>query len=108
MASERAPSVDRRIEEALQDLQARIRHQFPSALFRVGVGEDDPEIVQLVAIVDVDDTDPVLDVVVDRVLDLQEQGLPIFVVTERPIERTATLRDAMRAARPDAVPALPS
>jgi hypothetical protein len=108
MATERAPFIDGRVEEALQELQARIRQQYPSVLFRVGVGEDDPEIVQLVAIVDVDDTDPVLDVVIDRVLDLQEHGLPIFVVTERPNERTAALREAMRGARPDAVPATPS
>jgi hypothetical protein len=108
MASERVPSIDGRIEEALQDLQARIRQQYPSVLFRVGVGEEDPEIVQLVAIVDVDDTDPVLDVVIDRVLDLQEHGLPIFVVTERPLDRTTALRERMRADRPDAIPALPS
>jgi hypothetical protein len=58
-----------------------------------------------VAIVDVDDTDPVLDVVMDRVLGLQEQGLPVFLVTERPLERIVALQEAMRVARSAALEA---
>jgi hypothetical protein len=81
------------MDGAIQELAATIEQQYPEASFRVSRGEDDAAIVQLVAIVDVEDTEPVLDLVIDRVLDLQDAGLPIFVVTERPLERTLALRE---------------
>jgi hypothetical protein len=102
MSAEPVHSPDARVDAALGDLRASILKRYPDARFRVSGGEDDPAIVQLVATVDVDDTDQVLDVVMDRVLDLQEQGLPIFVVTERPVERTFRLLEAARTARANA------
>ena len=96
MSAEPLHSPDALVEAALGHLRASILERYPDAQFRVMSGEDDPEIVQLVATVDVDDTDPVLDVVIDQVLDLQERGLPIFVVTERPVERTLRLVEAAR------------
>ena len=87
------------VQAALAELKTLIRQQYPEAHFRVGQGEDDPPIIQLVTTVDVDDTEPVLDLVVDRLLDLQAEGLPIFVVTERPIARTLALVNAGRAVR---------
>lgn len=98
MSAEPVHMPDARVEAALGDLRASILERYPDARFRVTEGEDDPAIVQLVATVNVDDTDQVLDVVMERVLDLQEQGLPIFVVTERPIERTLRLLEAARTA----------
>lgn len=96
MSAESAHMPDPRVDGALRALRASILERYPEARFRVTGGEDDPAIVQVVATVNVDDTDQVLDVVMERVLDLQEQGLPIFVVTERPIERTVRLLEAAR------------
>jgi hypothetical protein len=85
--------LDPRMQTALDELAAIISQHYPEAAFRVSCGEDDPTIVQLVAIVDVEDTDPVLDVVMDRMLELHDEDLLVFVVTERPIERTIAMRD---------------
>jgi hypothetical protein len=50
-------------------------------------GEDPPG-VRLQAIVDIDDTDEVMDLVMDALDDIQvERGLPVYVVTEQPLER---------------------
>lgn len=98
MSAEFSPSPDARVEAALGELRASILERYPDARFRVTVGEDDTAIVQLVATVDVDDTDQVHDVVMDRVLRLQDKGFPIFVVTERPIERTIRLIETARLA----------
>ena len=43
-----------------------IGQHYPEASFRVSYGEDDSTIVQLVGVVDIEDTDPVLDVVMDE------------------------------------------
>jgi len=49
-----------------------------------------PNIVHLYAEVDVEDTDEVLDVVIDRLVDMQaEEGLPIFVIPVQTPERIA-------------------
>jgi hypothetical protein len=51
---------------------------------------DDPEGIYLDAGVDVDDTDDVMDVIVDRLLELQvEEQLPVYVVLTRTLERIA-------------------
>jgi len=45
--------------------------------------------------VDVEDTDEVVDVFMDRLLEMEiEEGLPVYVIPIRPIER------AVRASRP--------
>jgi hypothetical protein len=89
---------------AIEELAATIKQAYPEASFRISRGEDDAAIVQLVAVVDLEDTEPVLDLVMDRVLDLQDAGLPIFVVTERPRERTLALRETAHAQRRMVVP----
>jgi phosphoglycolate phosphatase-like HAD superfamily hydrolase len=96
--------IDPSMHAALNELQDMIHRRYPEACFRVGQGEDDPSIVQLVAVVDVEDTDQVLDVVIDRLLDLHAEGLPIFVVTERPRERTVAMLDAARHQKGVAAP----
>lgn len=82
---------DPRIQRAVSELEALIRDRFPSATFVVTRG-DDPEGVYLDAIVDLDDPDPVMDVVVGRLLALQiDEGLPVHVVPLRTTEREAAL-----------------
>jgi hypothetical protein len=105
MKTEPALSLDPRMQAALEELEATIRRHYPDARFRVSRGEDDPAIVQLITIVDIEDTDPVLDVVIERVLELQAEELPIFVVTERPPERTMAMVNAARAMYKAGIPA---
>ena len=86
---------DPRIREALAELQNLILDRYPDASFTVSEG-DDPTGVYLRATVDVEDLDEVLDVVIDRLLDLQiRERLPVYVIPVRPLERTvAELRRA--------------
>lgn len=94
------PSSDIKLQAALDELRAIIRRHYPEADFDVTRGLDDPAIVELVAIVDVDEPDCVLDLVIDRQMELQiEDGLPIFVVTERSPERVAAMHATGAAAR---------
>jgi beta-phosphoglucomutase-like phosphatase (HAD superfamily) len=95
--SEPTLDLDPTVGAALEELAAAIGQHYPDARFRISRGEDDPAIVQLIAVVDLDDTDAVHDVVTERVLKLQEQGLPICVVTERPLERTIAMHEAAHA-----------
>jgi hypothetical protein len=87
------------VRSAIEELAAIIKRQYPEASFRISRGEDDPAIVQLVAIVDVDDTDDVLNLVMPQLLDLHDQDLPVFVVTERPPERMAAMWKAITVQR---------
>jgi len=74
---------------ALEELKGIIQSHYPEASFQVSHSPEEPEIVHLQAIVDVDDQDDVLDLVVDRMMELQiEEDLPIFVIPVRPLEST--------------------
>jgi hypothetical protein len=94
------PSQDSIIQQAAEELQAMIRARFPSARFTLGRGED-PEGIYLDAEVDSDDPDEVMDLIVDRLLELQiEEGLPIHVVPLRTPERRQQLIRRQAATRP--------
>jgi hypothetical protein len=72
-----------RMQAALAELQGLIQQAYPTATFAVALGED-PEGLYVLATVDVDDTDAVVDVYIDRLLTLQiDDGLPIYVVPLR-------------------------
>lgn len=76
-----------RMDAAIRELQERILEQFPEATFVVESGSD-PEGLYLVATIDIADTDEVIDLVGDRLVDLQvDERLPIYVIPLRPIER---------------------
>ena len=104
MTIEPGLDLDSNVHAALEELAAIISQNYPEARFRVSRGEDDPTIVQLVATVDVEDTDVVLDVVMERLLELQANELPVFVVTERPVERTIAMVEAAQAQKRGTVP----
>lgn len=87
MTNEGARSADPRVDAAVAELQGMIQARYPSATFVVAPGED-PEGTYITATVDVDDTDDVFDVVVERLLALQvEEGIPVHVLPVRPVER---------------------
>jgi hypothetical protein len=91
--------TDPRMQAAVTELQELIQTHYPGTTFTVGEAED-PDGVYLRAIVDVDDTDEVTEVFIDRMIDLQvEDGLPIYVVPVRTLERVAALRQQQREER---------
>ena len=78
---------DPRIRAAIDELRDLINHHYPAAFFAVSRGED-PDGIYLTPTVDVEDLDEVADVFSARLVEMQvEEGLPIYVVPEWPIER---------------------
>lgn len=72
-------SYDIRVCEALVELTAVIVKHYPAAQFVVSQGSDPPGLY-LRPIVSADEAEDVLDLVMDRLLDLQvEDGLPLYV-----------------------------
>lgn len=94
-----------RMEDALRELQGLITARFPQAAFVVEEGLD-PEGIYLVTTVDIADTDEVIAVVGDRLVELQvDEGLPVYVTPLRPIERVlAELREREMATPPSPLP----
>jgi hypothetical protein len=94
MSQERAIPLTSAMEKAINELQGRISERFPQASFVVEEGFD-PKGIYLVTTVDIADTDEVIDVVGDRLVELQvDEGLPIYVTPLRPIQRViAELRE---------------
>jgi hypothetical protein len=82
------------MEEAVHELKGVITKRFPQATVVIEEGAD-PQGIYLVTTVDIADTDEVIDLVGDRLVELQvEEGLPIYVTPLRPIERVvAQLRE---------------
>lgn len=80
---------DPRMGAAVTEMQDVIRSRFPTTTFTVG-DAGDPEGVYVGALVDVEDTDDVIELILDRLVDLQvTEGLPIYVVSVRTPERIA-------------------
>jgi hypothetical protein len=80
---------DPRIKAAMVELQALIQHHYPAAIFRETVGED-PEGAYLIVTIDVEDTDDVIEVYIERLLELQiDEGLSIYVIPVRPLDRVS-------------------
>ena len=76
-----------RLQEAIDELKGLITAHFSQVAFVVEEGFD-PEGVYLVTTVDIADTDEVIAVVGDRLVELQaDEGLPIYVTPLRPIDR---------------------
>jgi hypothetical protein len=83
--------TDPRIQEALTELREMIRSRWPSAVFVTEHGFD-PEGIYLIATVDVEDTDVVMNEIIDRLVDMQvEEGLPVYVHVQPPQQSQAHL-----------------
>ena len=97
---------DPRVQAALVELQGRIRARYPEARFAVFTGED-PDGVYLRATVDVEDTDEVMDVLIERLIALEvDEGLPLYVRAVRPLLRVAE-QLAARTVQPGVAPLPP-
>lgn len=94
MDGQRAMTIDSQTHDAITEIETLIRAQYPSAVFTITKGED-PAGTYLIAAVDVDDPDKVVDIFIDRLLQMQiGQGLPLYVIPLRTAERNAKLADA--------------
>ena len=81
MSVEQAIDVAPRMHEALEELKDLVRQRYPDATFRVALSPENPQTVLLKPVIDVVDRDDVMDVVIDRLVELQAtEQLPLFVV----------------------------
>ena len=105
MNSENHIRLTPRMHTALDELKGLITARFPQAAFVVEEGFD-PEGVYLITTVDIADTDEVIAVIGDRLVELQvDEGLPIYVTPLRPIDRVvAELRNQKTATPPALLP----
>ena len=92
-----------RIKAALHELGGLITAHFPQASLVVEEGSD-PKGIYLVTTVDIPDTDEIIDLVGDRLVELQvDEGLPLYLTPLRPIERVVAdlaAREATSAPAP--------
>jgi hypothetical protein len=87
MTAEHPVAPDPPTQAALRELQELIQAAYPDASFAVVRGED-PEGLYLRATVDVEELDQVVDVFIERLVELQvEAGLPVYVIPLEPAER---------------------
>ena len=88
MSKRQEVEVGSRMQGALAELRVLIRTHYPHARFSVARGHDEPENVHLITTVDLEDADEVLDLVIDRVVELQvEERIPVHVIPVRPARR---------------------
>jgi len=94
-----------RMQEAVEELKRLIIERFPDASFVVEDGFD-PEGTYLIPTVDIADTDDVISVVGDRLVELQvDEGLSLYVTPLRPIDRViAELQNRETAMPPASLP----
>ena len=98
MSQEQPVPLTPTMEKAVNKLKMTIAERFPQASFVVEEGYD-PKGIYLVTTVDIADTDEVIDVIGDRLVELQvDKGLPLYVTPLRPIQRViAELREREQA-----------
>jgi hypothetical protein len=76
------------MRRALDELQGVISHRYPTAQFEILRDVEEPENIDLLTTVDLEDPDEVLDLVMDRLIELQvDEGVPVHVVPIRNPER---------------------
>ncbi len=93
MSTEYFDQIDPARQGAVNELIGIITRRYPTASFTVGPGEDDPDATHITTTVDIDDPDDVVDMVIDRMLELQlDQGIPVYVIPIRTPERVEALR----------------
>lgn len=99
MSTAEALQVSPGMEAAIVELQELVRQRYPEATFEISRSPENPETVLLKPDVDVEDRDEVMDLVIDRLGELQsEDHLPIFVVPIRPPARRQAIGRALREA----------
>jgi hypothetical protein len=105
MTRNHIPPLDARAQRAVDELKQIIWQHYPEATFEIQQGQDDPEAIHLVTTVDMDDTDALLDLVMERMMALQiDEDLPLFVIPIRPPAPVHATREAMHLTHTAGVP----
>ena len=79
------------MENAVEEIKRLVTRRFPDATFALGHGED-PEGMHLIITVDLDDMGEVVDLSLDRLVDMQlDDMLPLYVIPLRPVERSLAI-----------------
>ncbi len=87
-----------RIQSALDEIKRLISERYPEATFAVEIGGE-PDGVYLMVTVDLEDTLEVLDLIMDRMLEIQvDEYLPVYVVPIRPESSKFVSNDGKRGA----------
>jgi hypothetical protein len=83
---------------AIAEMKKRVRARYPDATFDLAQDDEDPSIIHLITVVDVEDPDEVTDLVIDRMGELLvDEGLPLYVIPIRAPDRVAAMLAATRA-----------
>ncbi len=83
-------SHDDRMHAAIMELQDIVHGRYPTAQFSVVTPPEEPSSLELIAVVDVDDTDEVMDLVLNRVIEFQsEERLLVHMLPLMTPEREA-------------------
>ena len=80
------------IRAAINELVELISSHYQEAIFDVTPAPEDTQVAHLYTTVDRIDTDELVDLVIDREMALQEQGVPLHVIPLRTPEREAQVR----------------
>jgi hypothetical protein len=81
---------DERMTTAISEMQYLISMAFPSVSYTIA-HQDDPKGIQLIALVDIEDTDTVVDCFIDRLLTLQvDESIPLYVIPVRSTNRVTS------------------
>lgn len=92
MINEPPLELSPRMSAAVEEIEQLILRHYPEATFDIGEGED-PVGIHLIATVDLEDLGEVRDLYRDRIVDMQvDEGLPLYVISVRPIERSLEMR----------------
>jgi hypothetical protein len=86
MIAQRRDVDDLAVRDAVSELQAMVLTRYPDAVFEA-FPNDEPEGVYLRIIVDIDDPMDVIEAILPRLAEMQTDGLPVYPVAVRPIER---------------------
>ena len=93
-------ALDPKILAAIDELESIVRNRYPDTQFAVATAPDEPESILVWATVDVDDPDEVVDLVLDRMLELQiDEGIPVHLVPVRTPERVLASRGSEASRR---------
>jgi hypothetical protein len=98
MTTSQTLALDPKMQAAVDELEDLIRQAHPEVQFSLSRDPEGSEAIHLIAVLDVDDTDLVVDEFIDRMMQLQiEEELPLFVIPVRTPERETALREAAQA-----------
>lgn len=98
MTIEQPMHLTPRMETAVEEIQRLVTQRFPEATFVLGHGED-PEGIHLIVTVDLDDVGEVVDLYLERLVDVQlDDMLPLYVIPVRPAQRSLEILAREQAA----------